>query len=84
MDTPANPCRPLARWLLASSAGVRWCGMFPTPDRIASWSRSPTSRRPHDDQHIKTMRSQGQLDVRPWSCLLKDSPVWLMRRTQIR
>jgi hypothetical protein len=54
MDTPANLCRPPARWLLASSAGVCWCGMFPTPDRIASWSRSPPSRRRHDDQHIKT------------------------------
>jgi hypothetical protein len=48
MDTPANPCRPLARWLLASSAGVCWCGMFPTPDRIASWTTYAAAAAPTD------------------------------------
>jgi hypothetical protein len=50
MDTPAG------RWPVAAGQqrGSLLVWNFPTPDRIASWSRSPPSRRRHDDQHIKT------------------------------
>jgi hypothetical protein len=53
MDTPPTSAgrRPGGCWPVREFAGVE---CFPTPDRIASWSRSPPSRRRHDDQHIKT------------------------------
>jgi hypothetical protein len=81
MDTP---CGPLARWLLASSAGVCWCGCFPrrTGSPVGVEARLPAVGMTTSTS--RPMHSQGQLDVRPWSCLLKDSAAWLMRRMQIR
>jgi hypothetical protein len=83
MDTPANLYRPLARWLLVSRVGVCWYGMpHRTGSPVGVEARLPAVGM--TTSTLRPMHSQGQLDVRPWSCLLKDSAAWLMRRMQIR